>query len=1345
MFDPVSTYRIQFHNGFNFRNFMEIIPYLHELGVVTIYASPIFEAVPGSMHGYDVIDPHRINPEIGTLQELETISMKLKELGMNWLQDIVPNHMAFDPGNDRLMDVLEKGQASPYAGFFDISWDAPGFDGKLMVPFLGKPLDDTIADGEIKVAYQDEKFTLNYAGQAYPLNEASITTILESWGDAPAAESIRHNINKNLGLIRQLIDAQYYRLCFWQDTDQQINYRRFFTVNGLICLNIQEEKVFDEYHSFLKELLDKGLVQGLRVDHIDGLFDPQTYLERLRKLADKETYIVVEKILEQDEQFPADWPVQGNTGYDFLGMVNNLLTEDNSKKAFTDFYRELAADRKSLSRSITEKKSDILYGHMAGELENLYQLFRNIPTTSRNIKDITDADWKLTIGGFLIHCPVYRYYGNQLPLNAGEAEQVRTIFRKVISANPELEQPALYVVDLFTGKHPQKMQAGILLLYQRCMQFTGPLMAKGVEDTLMYTYDRFIGHNEVGDSPQEFGLGIQKFHSLMRERQKSWPLSLNGTSTHDTKRGEDVRARLNVLTDIPEQWFKQVRSWQNQNRPYKTGNAPDANDEYLIYQTITGFITDNEETGDQISSRLEAYLTKALREAKLHTGWAEPDEQYEQSTLQFAQKLLNSAVFLKSMKQLQEDISPAFINNSIAQVLLKFTCPGVPDVYQGCERWDFSLVDPDNRRPVDYKRSAALLKKSKNLKPEELWHDRANGSFKLWLTHKLLTERKYSPLLFSHGEYIPLTVEGAYQDHMIAFARKYQRQWVLVVAALHTAAFENGTINWKDTKIILPPDAPLQWTRALDDKKTILNEQLLLSDHMAAFPVLLFKSAPPPENRGAGIIMHISSLPSPYSIGDLGPEARRFARFLGASNQRYWQLLPVNPTVAAAANSPYSAISGMAGNTLLISPDDLLSDGLLTEEEISRYRRASSNTANYNRAATIKDQLLDAAYVRFGRFASDALQTAYEDFKIREQLWLNHFALFEAIKQHHDGAPWYLWPEDLKFRDRKALETFRHQHQQDIGKSMWRQFIFFRQWRKLKSFVREQGLHMIGDLPFYLSYDAVDVWAHPELFSLDKEKNLSGIAGVPPDYFNADGQLWNMPVYNWAVHDRTGYEWWIARIKKNMEFYDLIRMDHFRGLSEFWEVPAGKKNAVHGQWKPGPGAGIFQAFKKAFGHLPFIAEDLGDIDERVYELRDQFNLPGMNVLQYAFGEDMSVSVHALHNHRQNSITYTGTHDNNTLFGWYKEDMTMEERRNLAIYFRTKITRGNLKQLLLETCYASVSAIAMVPMQDVLGLGQHSRMNTPASRKDNWRWRMDASALTDTLAASLSFLVRRFNR
>jgi (1->4)-alpha-D-glucan 1-alpha-D-glucosylmutase len=473
----------------------------------------------------------------------------------------------------------------------------------------------------------------------------------------------------------------------------------------------------------------------LRLDHIDGLYDPAGYLEKLRTFTGPETYIVVEKILEEGEKFPESWPVQGSTGYDFLAAVNNLFTQADSKKIFGDFYRSITDDKQSIYKSIFKKKSLILYEHMAGELENLYRLFCDLELA--DACEIKNNNIKLLIAEFLIRCPVYRYYGNSFPLPALEAEAVKAILKSIGDAKPEMAADVELIQGILLNASTAEYGERVLRFYQRCMQFTGPLMAKGVEDTLMYTYDRFIGHNEVGDTPATFGLPVDDFHVIMADRLKHQPLALNSTATHDTKRGEGVRARLNVLTDLAGEWITTIKYWQGINGKHKTNDVPDANDEYLLYQSIIGSYPMPGEDEDDFLNRLEAYLIKGLREAKLHTQWAEPNETYEESCKKFVRAILKpGSGFMKSFTPLFKKVADYGIINSLAQTILKFTCPGTPDVYQGCELWDLSMVDPDNRRPVDYELRALNLKTiiTANTSVHELWNSRYNGNIKLWLT-----------------------------------------------------------------------------------------------------------------------------------------------------------------------------------------------------------------------------------------------------------------------------------------------------------------------------------------------------------------------------------------------------------------------------------------------------------------------------------------------------------------------------------------------------------------------------------------------------------------------------------
>jgi malto-oligosyltrehalose synthase/4-alpha-glucanotransferase len=1332
MFNPVATYRLQFHKGFTFTDFEKIIPYLAKLGISTIYASPIFKAVPGSNHGYDVTDPLQINPEIGTLSQFRRVSKKLRQLNISWLQDIVPNHMAFHPDNAWLWDVLEKGRESRYAAFFDILWDAGD---NLMVPFLGDTLDQVIANKELSITYRQKKFSFCYGGTNYPIRPESYRLI-------PKADlATLRKINGDSGLLKTIAAEQHYELCDWKESNVRMNYRRFFTVNGLICLNMQHTAVFSHYHQFIKSLADEGLIQGLRVDHIDGLFDPKGYLERLRGMMGEGCYIVVEKILEQGEHFPIDWPVQGNTGYDFLAQVNNLLTARESKETFTKCYQQLTGNRQSAAAAIPEKKSAILEQTMAGELENLYRLAVRFKLTAK-----PDRNLKAAIGELLVRCPVYRYYGNTMPLAPAEQKAISNLLAAVVNARPDLKEAAAQLKRIlcYNGKNAG-YGSRCVYFYQRCMQFSGPLMAKGVEDTLMYTYDRFIGHNEVGDSPELFGFETRQFHRQMTERQKNSPIGLNATSTHDTKRGEDVRARLNVLTDRAEEWIKLIPKWQKLNRELKKDGAPDANDEYLVYQTLSGFYPLPGQAPGDLEGRLKEYLVKALREAKVHTGWAHPDTGYESAACEFAIQLLDrSRPFWKSFSALQESIAYLAVINSLSQVLLKFTCPGIPDVYQGCESWDLSLVDPDNRRAVDY---AALDKFLEQVKITPLWQDWYSGKLKTWLTAKLFHLRKEHAALFTTGAYLPLRVKGKYKNHIIAFARKELNQWAVVIGPLHLALIEEDLCKtgWENTAVVLPQNAPLEWTDRISQKPFLADEKIKVKDIFGVLPFGLLVSSAPGSARGAGIILPVSALPSPHPIGDMGPEARKFVDFLSGASQKYWQILPLNPTSACNQHSPYSSFSSMAGNTLLISPDILVNDGLLITTEVEKFRIISPHRVRYDQAEQQKNQLFQLAWQRFQKSASKEERAAFEHFKQTEAYWLDDFACYEVLKFAQRHTPWYEWPSPYKHRDEKTLALFTKTHQPEIDQSCWLQYIFLKQWNALKLYANQTGVRLIGDLPFYVSYDSVDVWTYPGLFKLDENRDMAGIAGVPPDYFNADGQLWGMPVYDWKALDKTGYAWWRGRISKNLQFFDLLRLDHFRAFYDYWEVPPVEPTAINGSWQPGPGTSLFKILKENLGELPFIAEDLGDISPGVYQLRDEFGLPGMNVLQYAFGADMPVSPHAPHNHKNRSITYSGTHDNNTAAGWFRKEASKLERKNLEFYARIKVTENNVHEVLAELCYRSSAALAMLPLQDVLGLGEDARINTPAAGEHNWQWRLKIKELTPKHQQLLIRLAKSYNR
>lgn len=480
--------------------------------------------------------------------------------------------------------------------------------------------------------------------------------------------------------------------------------------------------------------------------------------------------------------------------------------------------------------------------------------------------------------------------------------------------------------------------------------------------------------------------------------------------------------------------------------------------------------------------------------------------------------------------------------------------------------------------------------------------------------------------------------------------------------------------------------------------------------------------------RSAGLLMHITSLPGPYGCGDMGPEARKFADTLKRTKQTFWQLLPLTPVEKGTGYSPYSSVSAFAGNTLLISPDDLASQGLIDASDLRKIRTASTNNADFDAASRISATVMAKAYERFEGNASPKLRRAFNNFCEAERDWLDDFALYQSLKNHF-AQPWYEWPDEFKSRDPRSLRSFSKKAHAEIEKVKFEQFIFLDQWNRLKAYCNAIGIRMLGDLPFYVSYDSADVWANREIFSVDKAGKMQFVAGVPPDYFNENGQLWGMPVFRWDMLKKQDYRWWIGRIRKNIQLFDVLRLDHFRAFAAFWSVPSSEGTARKGKWVKAPGDDLFDAFNRTLGTLPFIAEDLGDIDNAVHELRQKYMMPGMKVLQFAFGGDFPFSDYLPHQFTEDFVVYTGTHDNNTTRGWYAQDAGATEKANIERYFGSRVNTGRIHTLLVRLALFSVAKYAIIPVQDLLGLNGKARMNAPATVENNWRWRLERGAIS----------------
>ncbi len=923
---PLATYRIQFNPSFGFTAAQKIASYLEQLGVSHLYASPILTSRKGSTHGYDAVNPREIDPELGGEEQFYQLVEQLQNLNIGWVQDIVPNHMAFDSQNKMLMDVLENGADSKYRDFFDIDWNHhyPENNCKVLAPFLGKFCGDCLESGELQIQYDQNGLTINYYDNIFPIRIESYSQVLtynlgrlqeklgrdnpafvkllgvlytlkyipsseegreredqisfikrmlwELWNDSEEVkEYIQGNIRtfngevgkpESFDLLESLLTEQFFRLAYWKVGNEELNYRRFFTVNDLISLRVEDENVFETTHSLILELVEEGKFDGLRIDHIDGLYDPAQYLNRLREKA-PEVYLIVEKILEPEEELPITWPIQGTTGYDFLNQLNGLFCEQSNEEQFDNIYYSFIGKAASCEELIDKNKRLIIEKHLAGDIENLAHLFKKISGGYRYASDFTMYGLKSALVEILALFPVYRTYINSAGASSADREYIERVMTQAKKNIPnflnELNFIEKFLLLEYDENLPEENREEWLRFLMRLQQFTGPLMAKGVEDTVLYVYNRLVSLNEVGSHPGDFGVSLEDFHAYNSKQIANWPHTMNTTSTHDTKRGEDVRARINVLSEIPEEWEQNLKQWREINASHKDcvggRDIPTANDEYLFYQTLIGAFPFSKEEYPAFVERIKEYIIKAIREAKVHTAWLKNDSDYEDGFTNFAERVLKDSQdnqFLAALAPFQEKIQHYGILNSLSQALLKLTSPGLPDIYQGTELWDLSLVDPDNRRPVDFEKRQQYLEEIKSKSETDLidyiaqlLENPEDGRIKLFLIYKTLQARRHYLDLFQRGIYEKLNIVGSLKSHVVGLCRELGEQKVIVIAPrLFSSLVEMGEYPfgeqvWQETRIVPPADSTSVWQDVFTGKQIEGEDALWVRDILQHFPVAL--------------------------------------------------------------------------------------------------------------------------------------------------------------------------------------------------------------------------------------------------------------------------------------------------------------------------------------------------------------------------------------------------------------------------------------------------------------------------------------------------------------------------
>jgi (1->4)-alpha-D-glucan 1-alpha-D-glucosylmutase len=897
-----ATYRLQFHKGFTFRDAEALVPYLDRLGISHIYASPLMQARPGSTHGYDIIDHNRLNPEIGTPEEFEALVAALKARGMGLILDIVPNHMGIGAADNAWwLDVLEWGEASPYAAYFDINWDPLRDDlkGRVLLPVLGDQYGTVLESGEIALRFdpREGSFSAWYYDHRFPVSPHSYPAILRRGGsalaaverefaglrrldarsarcravelkrrlaeiatDPAAAAAIEAALRAFAGSpgrpasfrrLHRLLDEQAYRIANWRVAAEEINYRRFFNINDLAGLRIELPELFAATHRLVFDMIARDQIDGLRIDHIDGLFDPAGYCAALRERSGDALYIAVEKILARYERLP-DWPIAGSTGYDFANQTLALFVDPGAEGAMTRLYRRLAGRAQEFEDILYAAKKRIMRVNLASEMNVLARRFHRLSMSDWRTRDFTFNGMLSALEEVIAAFPVYRTYVSERGCGADDR---RYIDWAVALAKKRWRPGDTTILDFVQGVllvdlpgHPRS--AEVLRIAMQFQQVTGPVMAKGLEDTAFYRYFRLLALNEVGGDPRRFGMSCAAFHRLTMERARLWPRAMLATATHDTKRGEDARLRIALLSEMPREWGRRVAHWLRLNRRHRgdiDGDAvPGRNVEYLFYQMLVGAWPPGLETAEAptigaLAERVEAAMIKSVREGKEQSSWSYPNEGYEAGLRRFVRGALDASrpnPFLADFAGFVALLARPAAIASLAQLVLKLTAPGVPDIYQGCDLWDFSLVDPDNRRPVDFELRRALLDETAHAQPADLAGGWQDGREKMFVAARLLGLRRRQPDLFAAGDYQPLDIgEGRNADRLCAFARRLgDAALVIAVPHLVYALYrDGGPPDWGAIDMALPSAGP--WRNIFTEENITGRERIRAGELFRRFPV----------------------------------------------------------------------------------------------------------------------------------------------------------------------------------------------------------------------------------------------------------------------------------------------------------------------------------------------------------------------------------------------------------------------------------------------------------------------------------------------------------------------------